>query len=202
MSLPSPVVKLPDCQLNWEWASARSDLLPSIVTALPSSPADGREIYFQDATLAAAGIAWHLRYRAASASAYKWEAVSGNSPLTVAGGGTTGAVLAGYTATDYAASPRITCPLTGDYYVTARANAYLTAGAPAEFLLSVGISTAFPSTYTGASATATYTTINLGGDPTVYTANAGNIMRPMIAAGGGTWDVRFDSLSMWPRRLG
>lgn len=44
-----------------------------VTTSLPGSPYDGQEIYFlADAT---AGIIYHLRYRAASASAYKWEGV-------------------------------------------------------------------------------------------------------------------------------
>ena len=46
-----------------------------LVTSLPSSPIDGQECYYlADAT---AGVIWHLRYRAASASAYKWELVGG-----------------------------------------------------------------------------------------------------------------------------
>jgi hypothetical protein len=46
---------------------------PLEVTALPAAPIDRQEIhYLADAAL---GIVWHLRYRAASASAYKWEHV-------------------------------------------------------------------------------------------------------------------------------
>jgi hypothetical protein len=49
-----------------------------LVTSLPASPVDGQEVYYlADATN---GIIWHLRYRAASASAYKWE-VLGGPPL-------------------------------------------------------------------------------------------------------------------------
>jgi microcystin-dependent protein len=50
----------------------------ALVSALPGSPTDGQEIMFlADSTN---GIIWHLRYRAASASAYKWESV-GPTPL-------------------------------------------------------------------------------------------------------------------------
>jgi hypothetical protein len=48
---------------------------PPLVSTLPSNPVDGAEVYFlADATN---GIIWHLRYRAASASAYKWEFLGG-----------------------------------------------------------------------------------------------------------------------------
>src|SRR4051812_22380129 len=51
---------------------------PARVTSLPVSPVDGQEVYYvADATN---GVLWHLRYNAASASAYKWEFVGG-SPL-------------------------------------------------------------------------------------------------------------------------
>lgn len=49
--------------------------IPTLVSSLPVSPADGQEIYYQaDATN---GVIWHLRYRAASASSFKWECVGG-----------------------------------------------------------------------------------------------------------------------------
>lgn len=52
---------------------------PTLVSALPGSPTDGQEIYLL--VDGANGIIWHLRYRAASASAYKWEYLGG-VPLT------------------------------------------------------------------------------------------------------------------------
>jgi len=84
-----------------------------LVTSLPASPVDGQEIYYlADATN---GIIWHLRYRAASASAYKWE-VLGGPPLFSAVD--TDQVL-GPTATAYqdlaTVGPSITLPLAGDY---------------------------------------------------------------------------------------
>ena len=60
---------------------------PLFVTTLPSAPSDGQEIYYQSTTagtgggatdtMATVGSVWHLRYRSASASAYKWEFVGG-----------------------------------------------------------------------------------------------------------------------------
>ncbi len=52
---------------------------PPLVTSLPASPTDGQEVNFlADATN---GVVWRLRYRSASASAYKWEFIGG-PPLT------------------------------------------------------------------------------------------------------------------------
>src|SRR4030095_11342304 len=46
-----------------------------LVSALPGSPFDGQEIYYlADATNS---VIWHLRYRAGSSSAYKWEFIGG-----------------------------------------------------------------------------------------------------------------------------
>lgn len=49
---------------------------PPLVTSLPSNPLDGQEVYYL--ADAANGMIWHLRYRAASSSAYKWEFVGGS----------------------------------------------------------------------------------------------------------------------------
>lgn len=67
-----------------------------LVTALPSSPVDGQEIYLQTAAMATAGVIWHLRYNASSSSPYKWECVGG-PPLTteVEIGGTGGSTSSG-----------------------------------------------------------------------------------------------------------
>jgi len=98
--------------------------LPDLVATLPVSPVDGAEVYFlADAAL---GILWHLRYRAASASAYKWEAVSagGQSSGTIAevtqGGASSGAFFS------VGADVTVTPPLAGDYRIAA--NAHLIVG--------------------------------------------------------------------------
>lgn len=84
---------------------------PRLVTALPASPNDGDEVYYlADAT---AGIVWHLRYRATSSSAYKWEYVGG-PPLSQLI-----STFETHTSTSYAnlatLGPQITIPLAGDY---------------------------------------------------------------------------------------
>ena len=70
----------PDPALKQLWVDTDEPTLVNTiatVTALPSSPVNGQEVYFQSATMATAGLAWHLRYNSASASAYKWECVGG-----------------------------------------------------------------------------------------------------------------------------
>lgn len=47
-----------------------------LVAALPLNPYDGQIIDLQTAGMATDGIVWRFRYRATSASAYKWEAVT------------------------------------------------------------------------------------------------------------------------------
>jgi len=60
---------------------------PTLVAALPGSPTEGQEVYFQNAAMEADGIVWHLRYRGKNAdnsnnaSAYKWEVLGEPAPL-------------------------------------------------------------------------------------------------------------------------
>jgi hypothetical protein len=91
------------------------------VTSLPSSPIDQQEcIYVADATL---GVKWHLRYRLASGSSYKWEMVGGADLLAEVAGGlvdttlSTGGVFAAP-----AGGPTLTIPLAGDWLVTVGGN--------------------------------------------------------------------------------
>jgi len=66
-----------DTGAGWETTVSGTDprLPAGTVTVLPASPVDGQEINFlADPTN---GVEWRLRYRAASASAYKWEFLGG-----------------------------------------------------------------------------------------------------------------------------
>lgn len=97
--------------------------LAKLVTALPASPVDGQEIYYvADATN---GVVWHLVYRAADASAYKWNFVGG-SPLrhmldegiNTAYSTTTLSTTATWAdLTSGTVGPLVTTPLAGDYMV-------------------------------------------------------------------------------------
>lgn len=85
---------------------------PSLVASLPLSPVDGQEVYFlADATF---GVIWHLKYRAASASAYKWEFVGGGDLRAEDNTSRTYQPGTGFNAVS--GSPvAVTVPLGGDY---------------------------------------------------------------------------------------
>jgi hypothetical protein len=97
--------------------------VPTLVAALPVSPVDAQEIYYlADSTN---GVIWHLRYRAASASAYKWEWVGGGflrSFQLTAGTTGTGSAYSNQLGDGTGASS-IVAPLSGDYWCEHYANA-------------------------------------------------------------------------------
>lgn len=85
-----------------------------LVSVLPALPADGDECYYQNTAMATDGIVWHLRYRVASASAYKWEFIGG--PPLYAEGVASGGILWGTGAWgNFPTDPSITLPLAGEY---------------------------------------------------------------------------------------
>lgn len=92
--------------------------IPTLVSSLPVSPVDGQEIYYLADN--AAGVEWHLRYRAASASAYKWEFVGG-SPLFAYTASAAATALTTYQQLD---GPAVTVPLAGDYVVALHVDLY------------------------------------------------------------------------------
>lgn len=92
-----------------------------LVTALPSLPQDGDECYFQSAAMATDGIVWHLRYRAASASPYKWEFFGGTQLFSA---NTAGGATASATFVAFAGGPTISLPLAGDYMIGIGAHVY------------------------------------------------------------------------------
>ena len=128
----------------------------TFVTTLPSSPIDGQEVFYQSttagtgggatATMESVGAVWHLRYRSASSSSYKWEAV-GASPIIYGKADAvtdtiTSATFANLPTTGTAAS--IVAALAGDYSVTLSAKMDSnTAGYPAVTMaVKIGAATA------------------------------------------------------------
>jgi hypothetical protein len=84
-----------------------------LVTSLPGSPIDGQECYYlADATN---GVVWHLRYRTASSSAYKWECVGGSSLSAEVEAQS--ATVTSTTYIDVSTGPSLVVPLAGDYQV-------------------------------------------------------------------------------------
>jgi microcystin-dependent protein len=93
-----------------------------LVTALPTLPQDGDECYFQTATMATDGVVWHLRYRAASSSAYKWEFIGGRDLFVSTNASYTYVTGASYVVGPALTVAQLTLPLSGDYVFTATAN--------------------------------------------------------------------------------
>jgi hypothetical protein len=116
------------------------NVLAPDVSILPSSPIDQQECqYVSDA---ARGIKWHLRYRAGSSSAYKWEFVGGTY-LHVESINT--GVLSNTGFTSYAAGGggiAITVPLAGDYEIEIGCAAYATSSVDAMMSYTVGAAAA------------------------------------------------------------
>lgn len=94
-------------------SDGKSDFMPTVVSALPSTPYDGQEIFY---LVNATGTVWHLKYQGQSLASFKWAFVGG-SPIYAEV--TTQESL---TSTSYAAlanaGPSIAVPLPGDYLVT------------------------------------------------------------------------------------
>lgn len=96
--------------VSWE-ASRTPEPKPSLVSALPSEPTDGQEVYFQSTAMGEKGVVWHLRFRTASLE-HKWEFVGG-AALYAATAAVVGTESATYVA--LTGGPSITLPLAGDY---------------------------------------------------------------------------------------
>jgi len=115
--IPDDTVDVPrDIQALATKLDGISSLRPPLVSSLPGTPVDGQEIYYlADPTN---GVIWHLRYRAASASPYKWEFVGGSELRAWVGTGdtTTSPTLGNLVSTP---GPTIFNPLVGDYLVRA-----------------------------------------------------------------------------------
>jgi hypothetical protein len=92
----------------------QADPFPTFVAeggALPASPFDGQLINYQAS--AALGVVWQFRYRAGSASTYKWEFVGG-SPLSSEVATAEATISTAYV--DLATvGPSITVPRAGDF---------------------------------------------------------------------------------------
>jgi len=89
---------------------------PVLVTSLPGSPTDGQEVYY--VADSAAGVTWHLRYRAAAPGASKWEFVGGSPLMAEVEAELANATSPGSYVLLDAGAPSVTVPLAGDYLVT------------------------------------------------------------------------------------
>ena len=178
------------------------------IGALPSTPYDGQEIYIlADATN---GIVWHLKYRTASGSVFKWEWIGGSALVhSIATSEHCTAIAFGDLTT---VGPTITVPFKGDYEIFFAANA-------TTFLagdhMGVGINNA-GSVSTGS--TAYHTAVNFPGGANgdrhhicrkyvTTAALASTVLKMVYSAGtiaGGNSDAAFKDrfLSIRPVRVG
>lgn len=115
-------------QVNANFNAINAAVFMPVVTSLPGSPIDGQECFF----LASAtdGTVWHLKYRAGSPNAQKWEPVGGNPlstdiPAAISTASTTAVALTG---------PGTTAPLFGTYRVRFGARAFAPAAGTAALL--------------------------------------------------------------------
>jgi hypothetical protein len=135
--LPYPEPSNPaDVPTDMHELASRLDLLGgALVSSLPAGPVEGQEVYY--VADAAAGAIWHLRYRAASPSAYKWEVVGGSSLKAVV---MTDEALAPINVfSDLpTVGPQITLPLAGDYAFEYQANYYAGAAAVQVAIVPIG----------------------------------------------------------------
>lgn len=103
-----------------------------IVTSLPAAPVDGQECYF--VADAPNGVVWHLKYRAADPSGYRWQFVGG---AALASDVATDEATASNALVALATAQAVTVPLFGDYEVEFGFNGYNTTGA-SNLQMSVG----------------------------------------------------------------
>jgi hypothetical protein len=173
-------------------------------TDLPTSPVDGQTIdYIADA---ANGVVWRLRYRAASASAYKWEFVGG-APLRTHVD-TDETLVEGATYVDPTTpGPSLTLPLAGDYSYAFSAALYVsgqTTGVGYSAGLSLaGAQPASPDAASGYGATGQVASPGragqLLGQPA---ARVVKLQYNVGTAAGGTAHARWRELQITPVRVG
>jgi hypothetical protein len=174
---------------------------PSLVTTLPSSPIDGQEVYYL--ADAANGVVWHLRYRAVSASAYKWEYLGG-PPLTAINPNTSTGIT-GNTLVRPSQTVSITLQLAGDYIMswwtagpnnTAGAYSFISA-----VVAAIGFALESPAgAYFVAPSAGFYGQITR--TERINGRTAGQVIEVWARASSGTFTPNYIGLSVMPVRVG
>lgn len=192
-------------KLEREWQSdddaVRTTFAPAVVTSLPTAPVDGQEIYYvADATL---GIVWHLKYRAASASAYKWEFVGGSPLVSIVDAPE--AVNSAVFANPATVGPDATAPLAGDWDVEWTAVAVNGAAPIVTVQSGVNVAGVAPTVTLQANVTlnAANHQATLVGDRRLFGLTAATLCRMQYASGPAqviTWSIR--RISLTPVRVG
>ena len=196
--------------------NAGSYVLPKYVNALPSSPSNGDEIFYQDTTtnvsgsskMSDLGVIWHLRYNSSSSSSYKWEFLGGGNIsqfVTTSGTDTTnGTTYGGLTGVTTA---RITVPLSGEYTIyhhgrgTIAVNNGTVVGSVGVNTISPTNATADPYSYAGAVPNSG--NLTSGSRRVTLPASSGNYIACVFRHGGnGTVTMYDHGLYVTPVRVG
>jgi hypothetical protein len=177
---------------------------------LPPSPVDGQEIFFlADPTN---GVVWHLKYRAGSSSAYKWEYVGGSAIRHRIDTDETVAEQASLAYVNPATvGPQLALPLAGDYTYAMTANIYVaseTGNAAAYVGLSIAAAVPvapdvmqWPGWVTGEFGAAV--TLNRTGSLLNQPISQALLMKYYFAStAAGTAHVRWRELQITPIRVG
>jgi hypothetical protein len=171
-------------------------------TTPPASPNDGDEwILPVDATN---GVMWRFRYRAASASAYKWEFIGGS--LVSAEVATTETTTTTGTYVDLATvGPSIILPRNGDYQVNAGCNLYHTTAANAAFQIAVCLGATATYVVNPASAQAAVANVGADGGQAVGRYNnavlGAELRLRYYNVVAGTAAFRWRWIRVWPVRV-
>lgn len=172
----------------------------NVVTSLPATPVDGQVVnYLADA---ANGIVWNLRYRAASASAYKWECIGG-SPLYSAIATDQARAAAGPPTDLATVGPSIILPIGGDYEYSATTNAYPGAVATVAIYVSSPPGTQAAEDVGMFSNMASGQTVTLVANGKLLAQPVGREVRIQYTVGASaTGNFRYRKLSVRPVRVG
>ena len=172
-----------------------------LVSALPAGPADGQEVYFQSTPMAAVGVVWHLRYRAAATGPYPWELVGG-TPL-IFESSSTSETTTSTAYTDLATpGPQLTAPLAGDYLIEFGAGLASSTGVTAR--VSVDFGPAAPANadnlllLTNSAGAAAQQSRKLA----PKSLPAGQVVKMVYNTDSGTATFQKRWLSIFPRRVG
>ena len=177
-----------------------------IVSALPGSGTDQQIINYQNAAMATDGVVWQFRYRAGSASAYKWEFVGGSSWGRERMQSDTAAFIGSGWGAFNANDPVITVPLAGEYRCEHSATFYPTAAGAGSYGIGLRVGATDPASF-NEFASQYISANNQSGSveqKRTVTATLGQAIAQIYYGGGfsSNGDLRSRSLRVTPVRVG
>lgn len=186
---------------NFNKLGGQMHRLVTVAAFAALTPEDGDEVYLEvDATN---GIYWHLRYRSASASAYKWEFLGG-APMTSEVATSESTSSASYT--DLAtAGPTVTVPRAGDYIIQGFVG-YSTGNAGAQSYAAVKLGSAATADaeivlVTGQGGSGTINVYGSGGQTMRRTLAASDVVKVQYKSTSGSLPFAYRRLAVFPVRV-